>query len=112
MKAFVIKNKEGKYFAGFDNLNVFVTEKDITNAVIYRADRYKKYELENTPEFEDCEVVEITIAEGDLEHQIRKQICDEIREKLKAHCDYTNDIGWYITEEKIDIILNQIEKGE
>lgn len=46
--------------------------------------------------------------------QIRKQVCDEIKEKLKAHCDYTDEehIGWYISEEKIDIILNQIEKGE
>lgn len=70
MKAFVIKNKEGKYFAGFDNLDVFETEKDITNAVMYRADRYEKYELENTPEFEGCEVVEVTIAEGDLEQKI------------------------------------------
>lgn len=88
MKAFIIKNKEGKYFAGFNNLNVFVTEKDITNAVMYRADRYEKYELENAPEFKDCEVVEITIAEGDLEQDIKldnafwKQECDSLQKTL------------------------------
>lgn len=84
MKAYVIKNKEGKYFAGFDNYNVFVTEKDITNAVMYRADRYEKYELENSPEFEDCEVVEITIAEGDLEKQLAEKDKEIKRQQKNA----------------------------
>lgn len=47
---------------------------------------------------------------------IREQVCDEIREKLKAHCDYTDEenIGWYLTEHKIDTLLDQMEqaKGE
>lgn len=89
MKAFVIKNKEGKYFAGFNNLNVFVTEKDITNAVMYRADRYEKYELENALEFKDCEVVEITIAEGDLEENFEKEhdkLIDDFQQEREKLC--------------------------
>lgn len=89
MKAYVIKNKDGRYFAGFDRMSLFTIEKDITDAVMYRADRYDKIELENAPEFKDCEIVEITIAEGDLDFnekhdlKIRHQVCEEIREKLK-----------------------------
>ena len=46
--------------------------------------------------------------------QIRKQVCDEIREKLKAHCNYTDEenIGWYLTELKIVLLIDQIEKIE
>ena len=46
--------------------------------------------------------------------QVRKQVCDEIRDKLKAHCDYTDEenIGWYLTEHKIDMLLDQIEQAK
>lgn len=45
--------------------------------------------------------------------KLRHQVCDEIREKLKAHCDYTDEenISWYLTEDKIDMLLDQIKKG-
>ena len=45
---------------------------------------------------------------------IRREVCDEIREKLKAHCDYTDEdsIGWYLTEHKVDMLLDQIEKNK
>ena len=46
--------------------------------------------------------------------EIRKQMCDKIKEKLKAHCDYTDEenIGWYLTEHKIDTLLDQIEQAK
>lgn len=45
--------------------------------------------------------------------QVRKQVCDEIRDKLKTHCNWANGnyTGWYIPETKIDLILDKIEKG-
>lgn len=48
----------------------------------------------------------------EIENQIRKQVCDEIRDKLKAHCDYTDEenIGWYLPEHKIDMLLDQTKK--
>lgn len=54
------------------------------------------------------------LAEQRKNKEIRHQVCEEIREKLKAHCDYTDEenIGWYIEQEKINKILNQIEQGE
>lgn len=67
-KAFVIKNREGKYWQLFyNNESEFVDE-------IYNA--FMHYSRENAGkdidlwELENCEVVEITIAEGDLEHKI------------------------------------------
>lgn len=71
MKGYVIKTGNGEYFSGFDTESGFGTTKDIENAVIYSAKRYKKQELEeDVPEFENCKVVEITLAEGDLEKTI------------------------------------------
>lgn len=57
---------------------------------------------------------EINIDYLSFAKQTRHQVCDEIRHKLKTYCDYTDEenIGWYLTEDKIDILLNQIEKGE
>lgn len=45
--------------------------------------------------------------------QVRKQVCDEIKEKLKVHCDWANGnfTGWYIPETKIATLIDQIEKG-
>lgn len=68
MKGYVIKTGNGEYFSGFDTESGFGTTKDIENAVIYSAKRYKKQELEeDVPEFENCKVVEVTLSEGDLE---------------------------------------------
>lgn len=68
MKAFVIKNKEGKYWQFFYNdESEFVDE-------IYNA--FMHYSKENAEkdiidfDLKDCEVVEITIAEENLEHKI------------------------------------------
>ena len=38
-----------------------------------------------------------------------KQVCEKIREKLSLHCDYKDNIGWYMPENKFNLILDQIE---
>ena len=45
---------------------------------------------------------------------IRHQLCEKIKEKLKVYRNYTDEenIGWYIEEENINKILDQIEQGE
>ena len=197
MKAYVIKNKEGKYFGYYDSENNrYEFSKKPKRFIMFNTLRDAN-KIKNLWKMNKCEPVEITIIEGDLEQenkqlkalldakekietnsikgfkklknenkqlkeriqnildgkeipaicakkyreyeeqlqeqidykdeyyhywqetkrelrnnkQIRHQVCDEIKEKLKAHCDYTNDIGRYIPEEKIDIIfLDKIEK--
>lgn len=103
-KVFVIKNKEGKYF-----VNRYVQAKKIYNAFIFE-DKNDAEQLKG----KDDEVVEITIAEGNLEEEIRKRVCDEIKELLKMHCEYTEEeyIGWYLPENKIDLLINKVEKTE
>ena len=46
--------------------------------------------------------------------EIRKQVYDKIKELLKMHCEYTDEdhIGWYLPEDKIDLLINKVEKGE
>lgn len=101
MKAFVIKNKEGKYWYGYDllvNKNLFTTK--ISNAVLNNPtkknclDAIKEYDLKN------CKIVEITIAEGDLEQENQqlkedikldnafwKQECDSLQSSLAEKDD-------------------------
>jgi hypothetical protein len=80
MKAYVIKNKEGEYkrediieYIWKETTSYF--SKDIRCADIFTEEEMAKCYCPK-----DCKVVEITIAEGDLEKEIRKQVCDEIRE--------------------------------
>lgn len=81
MKAFVVKNKEGKYLYEYgycnfgDNISYVHVEED-------------RKELENLLEnyklvLGDCEVVEITIAEGDLEQE-NKQLKERIQNILEG----------------------------
>lgn len=47
-----------------------------------------------------------------LQQQLKdntKQMCEKIREKLSLHCDYKDNIGWYMPENKFNLILDQIE---
>ena len=156
MKAFVIKNKEGKYLAvSSGNYERYWTTIDFAHYFRFlnktHDAKQEAEEFRNT-RYPDCEVVEITISEGDLEQENKqlkeriqnildgkeipaisakkyeeyeqqlaekdkethKQVCDEIREKLKAHCDYTDEenIGWYLVEHKIDTLLDQIEQAK
>lgn len=62
MKAYVIKNKEGKYRDKDGWLNDEFSEVDI----------YKDYELALSACFSDEKPVEITLAEGNLEKSAKK----------------------------------------
>lgn len=63
MKVYAIKNKKGKYFDDFQDFET----NNICDARLF--DTYEEA-LSFCPKNCDCEVVEITIAEGDLEQQL------------------------------------------
>ena len=118
MKAYVIKNKEGKYFGVANNYNYehYWTTLDFAHYFRYLEGHDAKAEAEEyrNTRYSDCEVVEITIAEGDLEQQIRaderRKVCQEIREKA----DYDDSdpflgrVFYHISPK----LLDKIEKGE
>lgn len=93
MKAFVIKNKEGKYFA-----NRYVQAKKIYNAFIFE-DKNDAEQVKG----KDDEVVEITIAEGDLEQQL-----DKAQQELAFYQDEIKNRGTCGLCEKLE--NNQIKK--
>lgn len=69
MRAFVIKNKEGKYWCGND---IFSATIDIRKTYICEDFNFISKvinKLSSEGLLTDCEVVEITIAEGDLEQE-------------------------------------------
>lgn len=74
MKAYVIKNKEGKYFSVADNYNYehYWTTLDFAHYFRYLEGHDAKAEAEDyrNTRYPDCQVVETTIAEGDLEQQL------------------------------------------
>jgi len=172
MKAYVIKNKEGKYWQWLFN-DEPDWEEELYNAFLHYSKEDAKRNIIDW-QLKDCEVVEITIAEGDLEQQladkevkievlerdadnlyrtleeaneeladkdkeivelrqtiidlyntninlemyskiIRRQVCEEIREKLLMLCDWYEDAidgYWYATAKKINYVLDRVEKGE
>lgn len=89
MKAYVIKNKEGLYYTTHLNYEDIHTE-DISEASIYDrkiANDIKLFLDKTTCQYgEKWEVVEITIAEGDLEQEI---------EELKTRISELEDKDWY-----------------
>ena len=111
MQAFVIKNKDGKYFCGFDGLagiNIF-SERVIdglntqTPTLEHCMEEIEDYHLS------DCEIVKVTIAEGDLEQQLiakNKEIAhlEECNESLSNKFDKESDI-----QNKIDILKYNID---
>lgn len=42
----------------------------------------------------------------------RHKVCEEIREYLNAHCDYCNYGVFYISQKKLNKLLDKIERGE
>ena len=82
MKAYVIKNKDGKYFVTDD-----IFGENILNAYIWVKEQYAKLHI-GLSHIKDCEVVEITIAEGDLEKQLAivkkalEMACETIKKML------------------------------
>lgn len=86
MKAFVIKNKEGKYKSPHLDIREFCSV-SIAEAAIWTKRKFAEFFCPK-----DCEVVEITIAEGDLEEenkQLEKQhdlLIDEFQEEREKLC--------------------------
>ena len=106
-KAFVIKNKEGKYLK--EDKNIYGDDTihwyDIVSADIYTTKEIAEFHKE--PFYRDCEVVEITIAEGDFEQQLaekEKQL--EIYKNLERY-----DVGELLNENiKLRARINTIRK--
>ena len=68
-KAFVIKNKEGKYWQWtYNEESEFVDE--IYNAFMHYSKHQAEKDIESW-ELKDCEIIEVTVAEGDLEEENR-----------------------------------------
>lgn len=47
-----------------------------------------------------------------LKQQLKSQpaeIVEKIRKELSLHCDYKDNIGWYMPENKFNLILDQLE---
>lgn len=112
MKAFVIKNKEGKYWCGND---IFSATIDIRKTYICEDfDFISKVinKLLSEGLLTDCEVVEITISEGDLDkHQNQKAIecLKEVLEELN-YGDYA--FGTIAKQEVEDVINDKIKELE
>lgn len=71
MKAYVIKNEEGKYWQWLFN-NEPDWEEKLYNGFMHYSQKDAEKSIEQW-QLEDCEVVEITIAEGDLEKQLAEK---------------------------------------
>lgn len=110
MKAFVIKNKEGKYWCGND---IFSETIDIRKIYICEDfDFISKVinKLSSEGLLKDCKVVPITIAEGDLEQAIRKQVCDEMKKVIDYHSEWYEQ--GYVVEMIAEDLLKEIDKIE
>lgn len=101
-KAFVIKNKEGKYAFALDS-NTFTDE--IINALIYN--EYEKSLM--LEEYPNLNFVEITIAEDDLEQE-NKQLKEQLAEKDKEIERLTTPCEYYINYN--NHIIRKLPLGE
>lgn len=99
MKAFVIKNKEGKYFQW-----LFNHEPDWEDELYNGFMHYSKKDAEKSIidwQLKDCEVVPVTVAEGDWK-QKNKQLKEQLKEKdkeierLKKNMEF--DTAYHIKE--------------
>ena len=87
MKAYVIKNKEGKYKEPHLDIREFYTD-ILAEAEIWIERKDAEYFCP-----QDCEVVEITIAEGNLEQRLAEK--DKEIESLKQQIE-NNQRQWWI----------------
>lgn len=116
MKAYVIKNKEGKYCQiSFNGWIGFVSE--LCCAYIYHSKKGAE-RIIKCHALDDCEVVEITIVEGDLEQQIRaderRKVCEEIRDMFLKSLELPDEkwvwnSGCYAGMSLIKEILDKLE---
>ena len=108
MKAYVIKNKEGKYWCGN---NIFSATMDIRKIYICEDfDFISKVinKLLSESLLKDCEVVEITIAEGNLEQQLaiyKRALELENEERFK-----NIDSIWMIEDDNKTKFINTAEE--
>lgn len=111
MRAYVIKNKEGKYYSTYWTLDDIWTN-DIFLANKYADNKTAINMLEYVYKISSVKplLVPITIAEGDLEKEIRKQVCDEVR-KVIDYCSEWYEQG-YVIDMREDDLQKEIDKIE
>lgn len=92
MKTFVIKNKEGKYLQYFTDMYRFGFTDRLINAMFYEQWEQDSinYVLKTIP---DCEVVPVTIAEGDLEQENK-----QLKEQLERKMDLIGELDGYFED--------------
>lgn len=82
MKLYVIKNKEGEYL----QRGLYCFSKHLENA-----DIFYDYEMAQCECLSYCKVIEVTIAEGDLEKQLAEK--DEKIKRYEKHDNYAYNIS-------------------
>lgn len=108
MKVYVIKNKERKYLQLYNDDPEF--DDEIYNAFMYYSKKSAEKDIVLLG-LKDCKVVEITIAEGDLEEELAEK--DKEIKSLKQqiennHRDYVSELAYYTAEENIKEIRKQV----
>ena len=118
MKAFVIKNKEGKYCTGeFNENDEYVFTENLIDAEKFYEDIFAQRFCPK-----DCEVVEITIVEGGLEQENKqvekierekeldnifwKQECDSLQKALAEKEDFIKTLGFKNEDKFREYVLN------
>ena len=70
MRFFVAKNKNGKYFSGFDKKGNMCFSKKVFDAVWYNKEKYKYNELKHYDKLKDCEILELELSFYDGEEKL------------------------------------------
>lgn len=112
MKVYVIKNKDGEYWCGNDTFSATVDTGKIY--VCEDFDFISKFFNRFLSEglLTDCKIVPITIYEGDLEKETRKQVCDEVRKVIDYYREWYEQ-GYIINmrEEDLQKEIDKIEQA-
>lgn len=104
MKAYVIKNKEGKYYCGFS----FIISSDKFENDIKGANIFEEYELNMFKLTKDCTFVPITICEGDLEEENRV-----LKKALELACEKISSWEMNMPKDKMkDYFIQQAKESE
>jgi hypothetical protein len=115
MIEYVIKNKEGKYRAGaVKNFSGFFYYTD----KLVQAEFFNDYELAKCYCSKDCEIVKVTITEGDLEQDIKldnafwKQECDSLQETLAEKYKEIEELKTFNAKNIYDTICHALNMQE
>lgn len=108
MKVYVIKNEQGQYQTPDMS---FISS-------IWQADLFNDYEVAKCYCERDCEIIECELMQAtelsDYTKQVRKEVCEEIKEKLKPkeifhpEDEFTIDYDFYYKED-VEEVLDQIQ---